>query len=229
MSSRRLSPQKIAQISQRLDTCYPRTELHNREDPLEEAIFIILSSQTDEGKYVETWRAFSNTFPTLESAYLAEHQDVYEAIRRGGLGAWKATRIKNLLRQVLARYDELSLDSLSVLEDTELERELVGFDGISIKSARCIMMYSFGRQVFPVDVHVARIVNRLGFRIPRAGIRTRKYADSIQEQVLPSFRHRLHVNLLQHGRAVCRPRNPRCAACEVRGACRTYERLAKRG
>ena len=30
------------------------------------------------------------------------------------------------------------------------------------KSAYCVMMYSFGRQVFPVDTHAGRVLARLG-------------------------------------------------------------------
>lgn len=219
MAHRKISKQKVIQIAHRLDDAYPRTELHNLQDPLEEAIFILLSSQTNEAKYVSTWYAFSKAFPTPESALSASEEEIYKVICAGGLGRWKARRIKNLLTQVFERYGEISLNKLASLSDFALEKELIKLDGLGIKGARCIMMYSFGRQVLPVDVHVARVVKRLGFIIPHAGNRSREFADGIQEQVPPELRHRLHINLIQHGRTICRPQHPKCKMCIINDIC----------
>jgi DNA (cytosine-5)-methyltransferase 1 len=46
--------------------------------------------------------------------------------------------------------------------DRELEDFLCSLPEIPRKSAYCIMMYSFGRQVFPADTHVGRVLSRLG-------------------------------------------------------------------
>lgn len=218
---RRKPGARIIEIAGRLAASYPSSNLGNRADPLEEAVYIILSSQTDEAKYQETWRAFRRTFPTMRAAAEASRAMIARAIRSGGLARWKAARIKRLLSQVKEATGRYSLRPLSGLDDSALETALLKLDGIGIKSARCVMMYSFGRAVFPVDVHSSRLARRLGFAMPKAGVRTRRYADGIQQQVPPSLRHGMHVNLVQHGRAVCTSRRPKCSACCVNDLCQT--------
>ena len=213
-----LSSRRVRTIAARLRKNHENTNLHNRADPLEEAIFILLSGQTDEAKYLKSWEAFVSKFPTMDSAARARKQSIERAIKEGGLSSWKAVRIKRLLRYVKKRFGRYSLKDLDTLSDVDMERELVKLDGIGIKSARCIMMYSFGRKVFPVDTHVLRICTRLGFHLDGKSPRTRKLADSLQNQVPPELRHRLHINMVQHGRYICRP-TPKCEKCCLRQLC----------
>lgn len=218
MEAKTLQEIQIVEICKILSSSYPVTNLSNREDPLEEAIFILLTSQTDENKYLKTWEKFHNRFPTMENAYKARKLEVYRSIKDGGLGKWKAQRIKNILKYVKKEFGKLSLNSLKDMGDQELENELLKLDGISLKSARCIMMYSFGREVFPVDTHVLRIAKKFGFKIPDYSIKSKKFADAIQEQVPAEFRYRFHVNLVQHGRTICK-KNPKCIICPVNHLC----------
>lgn len=196
----------IPDIYYRLSCNYPDTNLFNRTDPLEEAIFIILTSQTDERKYLQTWESFQLSFPTMQTAAQATLHQISLAIKKGGLGQWKSKCIKNLLQQAVERYGSYSLDSLSHLDDSPLEKELLRLDGIGIKGARCIMMYSFNRDVFPIDTHCSRILKRIGLPFPAASPRSKLYADTIQKQIPNPLRRRLHINLIQHGRAACKPK-----------------------
>jgi endonuclease III len=41
----------------------------------------------------------------------------------------------------------------------------------------------------------------------------------------PEDAYELHINLIRHGRAVCRPR-PRCEECALRRMCPYWRRLA---
>ena len=222
-----LPRKKVTAAARRLEDTYAPTELGNRADPLEEAVFVLLSSQTDERKYQRAWMRFREAFPAMAAAAAASEQSIYEAIQPGGLGRWKAARIKRLIDQVHARFGVLSLDALGALPDAPLEEVLVSLDGVGVKTARCIMMYAFGRQVFPVDVHVNRILSRLGFRYADGAPRSRRYANAMQERVPPALRHRFHVNLLLHGREICRPRHPHCERCVLGDLCR-YFRSRKR-
>lgn len=80
------------------------------------------------------------------------------------------------------------------------------------------MMYSFKREVFPVDTHVLRIVKRVGFRTGDGSIRSARFANIIQEQVPRRYRCRLHVNLVQHGRKICKGK-PNCRICPIGNLC----------
>lgn len=218
--------ERFQRICEVLSEHYPKTELENKRIAILEAIFILLSSQTNENKYFQTWRSFRKNFPRLEDVLCSSPEAIFRAIKDGGLGEWKAKRIWNLLNQVKKKYGRLSLSSLKVLDDYELEKELLKLDGIGIKSARCIMMYSFNRDVFPVDTHVLRITRRLGFVIPRYHYRSKKFADAIQDQVPVGYRHRFHVNLVQHGRAICKTR-PHCSVCPINYLCQYRIKASK--
>lgn len=211
---------EVVEVAKRLDRSYPRTELDNKEDPLDEAVFILLTSQTDEDKYLRSWEKLRTVLPNWQAVVNTSEEAIFDAIKDGGLGRWKAARIMKLMHQTKDLMGEYSLNNLAVLDDASLERTLVSLDGIAIKGARCIMMYSFHRSVFPVDAHVDRIAKRIGFEIPDASNRSKKYANALQEQVPPDLRHRLHVNMIQHGRAICKARKPRCEICTINDICR---------
>lgn len=56
----------------------------------------------------------------------------------------------------------MSLSPLKKMTDSQIEKYLASLPGIGIKTAKCVMMYSFDRLVLPVDTHVWRIATRLG-------------------------------------------------------------------
>ncbi len=45
--------------------------------------------------------------------------------------------------------------------------------------------------------------------------------------VPPRLYYRLHLNLIEHGRAICHARQPHCAPCPLKRVCEYYERRQK--
>jgi endonuclease III len=88
--------------------------------------------------------------------------------------------------------------------------------GVGKKSADCIMMYSLGMDVLPVDIHVSRISQRLG-------LVKKTNNERIQQElelIIPARKRlRYHVNCVQHGRAVCRGQYPKCGICCLSTVC----------
>src|SRR5207253_2203662 len=100
---------------------------------------------------------------------------------------------------------DLTLAYLRDMTDGEAEQFLVSLPGIGPKSARCVMAYALDRQRFAVDTHVHRIFTRLGLHESRG----RKNDHDPFEAIVPNkMRKRLHMNLIHHGRSVCRSQNP---------------------
>jgi endonuclease-3 len=83
-------------------------------------------------------------------------------------------------------------------------------------------MFAFGRPEIPVDTHVHRVGQRLGL-LPE-GVSFDHAHDEIRRVVDPEDDYELHINLIRHGRAVCRPR-PRCEDCDLRRMCPYLRRL----
>src|SRR5205823_804917 len=110
------------------------------------------------------------------------------------------------------------LDYLRVLPTAEAESRLAGLPGVGIKTARCVLMYALNREVFPADVNCLRVMERLGW-IEWRGRRAELLADTAQDLVPPHLRRSLHVDLIQHGRAICTPSNPKCDSCCLQDLC----------
>ena len=103
---------------------------------------------------------------------------------------------------------------------------LVSFDGVGPKTAACVLLFGLGRDVMPVDTHVHRVVGRLGI-VGRPASREATFA-ALSGVVPRGKALSLHVNLVRHGRSVCRARNPRCGDCALAGDCGSRGRHAPR-
>jgi endonuclease-3 len=84
------------------------------------------------------------------------------------------------------------------MADPDCERFLCALPGIGKKAARCIMMYSLDRAVFPVDSHCWRISQRLGWANSntRSGFCTSNNMDRLQEVIPKKLRQSRHVNMV---------------------------------
>lgn len=218
----------ITRIDELLEARYRSADLFNLDDPLEEVVFILLSQQTREPVYRQIYSDLRRHYPRWVDAAAAPLAKVEAVMRPAGFQRRKARQLKQLLRAVAEANRErgigpsgkppgdLTLNFLDGLGDGEAERFLTGLPGIGPKSARCVLSYSLGRAAFAVDTHVHRIFRRLGV-VPSAGRKADH--DPFQEAVPAERRKRLHINLVHHGREVCRSRNERCGECMLVSFC----------
>jgi endonuclease III len=130
----------------------------------------------------------------------------------------KATQIKGAMRNILADTGKLSLAFLSQWDDERVEDYLTSLPGIGVKSARCIMMYSLGRKVFPVDTHAWRVCRRLGLT-PQVPKPTPSMEKDLEAKIPVDLRYTLHVNLVSHGRETCTTYWPKCDKCVLADIC----------
>ena len=95
--------------------------------------------------------------------------------------------------------------------------DLMRLPGVGRKTANLVAAQAFSRDEICVDIHVHRISNRLG--LVRTG--TPAATEDALKLVLPK-KHWREINhlLVALGQTVCRPLNPRCAACSLRNFCR---------
>ena len=110
-----------------------------------------------------------------------------------------------------------SLDHLRELPDDRALDYLTSIKGVGTKTAACVLCFSLGRPVMPVDTHVHRLAKRLGLVPPNAS--PEKAHEILNEIVAPDLRFSLHVQLIRHGRSTCRARRPECGRCEIAGIC----------
>lgn len=212
---------RLAHIDAALEATYgtPEAELGNKPDPLDEAIYIILSFQTNLARVSSTWSRLRAAFPSWDALARAPARDVARILHDGGLHRQKTRTIRRLLAEVRKLAGKYSLDLLRSMDEEEAERLLTRLPGLSWKAARCVLLYSLGRDALPTDSNTFRILKRTGVLSRRAVYRRRSLHDAIQAAVPSNRRRALHVNLVVHGQRTCLPRTPQCAYCPLDANC----------
>lgn len=95
-------------------------------------------------------------------------------------------------------------------------RELLELPGVGRKVANCVLVYAFGRAAIPVDTHVHRITNRLGWVGTRSPEETERALVALVPRRLWPVVNEVFV---AHGKAICRPVGPKCGECPVERWC----------
>lgn len=213
--------QSLNELDLRLEKAYgtPEALLGNKEDPLDEAIYIILSFQTNLARFGAIWDKLKATYPSWEALHRTPVRQVARVLREGGLHRQKSRTLKRLLTEVRRIAGDLSLNLLHNMTDEEAEQILTRLPGLSWKGARCVLLYGLGRNVFPVDGNTFRILKRVGVLRSTAIYRRRYLHDALQAAVPAARRRALHVNLVVHGQRTCLPVAPRCPCCPIRSIC----------
>lgn len=207
-----------AEIHRRLLAVYGAPVWRGRYPPMDELILTFLSQNTSDINSGRAFQALKARYPTWQAVLDAPIGELAETIRSGGLAQRKAPRIQAALRRIWAERGEFAIDFLVDLPVDEALRWLTSFDGVGPKTASIVLLFCFGKAAFPVDTHVGRVTRRLGLAGPKDS------AEKIQglwEALAPAdWFYPLHLNLIRHGREVCRARRPACDRCPLADLCR---------
>lgn len=219
---RRPPRRRVRAIRDRLRELYGRPVNRPHRDPIGELIRTILSQNTNDRNRDVAFERLRERFVSWEAVRDAPPEEVADAIRPGGLSATKAPRIQAVLEQL---GDPPDLGWLERAPRRQSLDFLTSLPGVGRKTAACVLIFSFGIPEIPVDVHVHRVGGRLGLFRRRAPFE--EAHDELMAVVDPADAYELHINLIEHGRAVCRPR-PRCGECALRRMCPYYRSLTAR-
>ncbi len=222
-SWKRPPKRRVRAIRDRLRELYGRPVNHPHGHPIAELVRTILSQNTSDTNRDVAYERLRQRFPLWEEVRDAPVEDVIDAIRPGGLANTKGPRIQAILRELGEPPD---LDWLADAPRDEAIGFLVSLPGVGRKTAACVLIFAFGRPEIPVDTHVYRVGGRLGLFPERASFA--EAHDEMLRVVDPADAYELHINLIRHGRAICRPK-PRCDACALRRMCPYWRRLGRAG
>ena len=192
----------------------PAQEPHR--NPVGELVKTVLSQATNDRNRDVAYAALLTHFPSWEEVRDAPVGELEEAIRPGGLAKQKAPRIQAILEQL---GDPPDLDWTETASREESLEFLLDLPGVGRKTAACVLIFTWGIPEIPVDVHVHRVGGRLGLFPAKASFE--KAHDEMLAIVPPEDAYELHMNLIRHGRTVCRPK-PRCGECALRRMCPWY-------
>ena len=216
---------RFEEIERLLDVDYGPRVLRANGDPLTELVGTILSQNTTDTNTARSLASLRATFPTWEEVMLADTAEVVAAIRSGGLANRKAPRIQAIIREIIARRGDGDLTFLKDVPLDEAKAWLTSLHGVGPKTAACVLLFSLGRPAMPVDTHVHRVSLRLGLVPPGT---TPERTQGVLEALIgrdPDRIYTVHVEMIAHGRRVCRARRPLCGICPLREHCDYDARL----
>jgi len=188
-----------------------------KADPLNMLIATLLSQNTNDRNSHRAYLCLKQKYPTWELVAKESTRKIALAIRSGGMANQKSKRIKKILFEIYRKFGDYDLRFLKRMSDEEIFKLLLEFDGVGIKTAACVLLFSLGRDVFPVDTHIHRICNRLKI------VHNCKTPDKTFEQMrllVPDGKaYSFHTNLIRFGRKICRSNHPLCGLCPLIKEC----------
>jgi len=212
-------------VCERLDEEYGRLTWRSHGEPLGSLVMTILSQHTSDRNSERAYDSLRRRFPDWDAVRTAPVGEIADAIRPGGLADAKAPRIRSVLEQIRERAGTTRLDFLEAMPTEEAKAYLLEFQVVGPKTAACVLMFSLGRPVLPVDTHVFRVSHRLGLIPKRLG--EAKAHDALQALLRPEQVYPFHVHMIRHGRRVCIAQRPRCAACVLSDRCAYFRESSK--
>ena len=157
---------KIRKIIALLGKAYGRPATFRRTEPVGELVRTILSQNTTDKNSLKAFAILKKSFKSWDGLLQAPARRIERLIRHAGLANIKAGRIKEALAEIKRREGRVSLARLKRLGLQGANEYLRSLKGVGPKTAACVLLFSFGRPVMPVDTHIFRVTKRLGL-IPK--------------------------------------------------------------
>ncbi len=206
---------------------YGSPDWGNKSQVIDELVYILLTRRSKIENAQKQFQALKETYATWQAAAFAPPAELKGVIMGGGLEDEKVRYIQGSLQAIFEKFGRLDEADLAGMSDEQLDEFLRQLPGVSQKTADCVLMYVRDVDIFPVDTHCLRVIDRLGLFKPFGfnweQNKNHKEAQKVLRSLLipPHMRGDLHRNLLALGQEVCKPK-PLCHRCELRKFCAFY-------
>lgn len=183
------------------------------DDPWQTLIATILSARSRDETTEIVARDLFEKYPDCHSLASAKIRSIEKLVKRTGFYKTKARRIIQVSQILMQKYGG------EVPSDIDA---LVALPGVGRKTASCVLVYAFGKPAIPVDTHVHRISNRLGWVKTKTPEKTE---TALRKLIREEDWIAINDLLVFHGKNVCKPIRPLCSICRVEQYC--AKRLGK--
>lgn len=182
------------------------------DSPWQILITGILSTRTkDETTDRASLRLFCK-YPTLESLSHADVKEVESLIKPVGFYRQKAINLVKVSEIIVKKFYGSVPDSIE---------ELMELPGVGRKVANIVISYGLGGYGLAVDTHVFRVFKRIG----AVKARRPEEMELKLKSLLPKERwNEVNSYLVEFGKNVCKPVNPKCEECLLKSECAYYRR-----
>lgn len=200
---------RAAAIRTRLAKAYPNARCAlTFSNPLEILVATVLSAQCTDAKVNEVTETLFRKYRSPEDYLASKPGELEQDIHATGFFNQKAKSIRGLAQMLL---EEFGGDVPRSME------EVLRLPGVARKTGNVVLGNAYGIvEGIAVDTHVHRLSWRLGLSNEDDPVKVER--DLIA--IFPK-KHWLTLTylLIEHGRAVCFARNPRCDECVVAKRC----------
>lgn len=226
---------RIEKILKLVNKAYGRPRPLRRTRPVDELIRTVLSQNTNDRNSLAAFAVLKKNFRSWEALLGARAARIARLIRHAGLADIKAGRIKGILLEIKRREGRLNLANLTRLDIGSALEYLRSLKGVGPKTASCVLLFSFGKPVMPVDTHIFRVTKRLGLiasgldieeahrvltAIVPKRLTLRLRSGSSPEHLSRDLIYEFHLGIIEHGRKTCKSQDPRCGSCVLYRICR---------
>jgi len=200
------TPLKILRKQQGLSTMLDR--MGKKYDPFKVLISTILSARAKD----ETTEVIANNlfkkYPTPKKLANAKKSDVIKIVRKIGFFNNKSKNIINTSKMLIKDFKGKVPENLP---------DLITLPGVGRKVANCVLVYAFKQDAIPVDIHVHRISNRLGWVKTKEPEQTER---ALMKLIPKRNWQMLNDTLVAHGKTICTPLSPWCSKCPINKYCK---------
>jgi endonuclease III len=200
---------RAPEIVKRLSKAYPDAHVAlNFTNPLECLIATILSAQCTDERVNKVTADLFVKYRTAEDYLRVPESELAADIKPTGFFNQKTKSIRGACARIVEAYGGKVPDTME---------DLITLPGVARKTANIVLGNSYGIvEGIAVDTHVRRLAERLGFS-------TQKDPDKIEQDLMRLIPRERWFDvtyvLIDHGRAVCVARKPRCEDCPVSDLC----------
>jgi len=196
----------------------------NLPSPLDAIIGTILSQNTNDKNSYRAYKNLKDNFKNWDQLAKLKPSQIEEYIKIAGLGKQKSVAINGILKSLKNKKHRITLNHIKKNSDQEILEELTSYNGVGVKTASCVLLFSLDRNICPVDTHVHRTLNRIG--IVKTNNPEKTFYD-ILDKIPDGVAHSFHTNLIRLGREICKPTNPNCTVCPLLKICKYDQKNLK--
>jgi len=199
---------RISEIIRRLRSAYPEATCSlTYKSPHELLVSTILSAQCTDKRVNQVTPGLFLKYRSVIDFAEANETELAQDIHSCGYHNQKARAIKGSSQIICEDYRGEVPNTLE---------ELVKLPGVGRKTANCVLGTAFGIPSVVIDTHMIRIMNLLQFTQSRS-------PEKIEQDIMLIAQKDAWINLthliIEHGRAICISRRPRCGDCLINDLC----------
>ena len=205
--------ERAQDIAVRLKQMYPKAKCSlDFTNAFELLIATMLSAQSTDARVNIVTKSLFRKYPDPAAFARATQQEMERDVKQTGFYRNKAKAVIAASKAIEERHGG---------EVPATMDELTALPGVGRKTANVVLSNAFKKPVgVVVDTHVARLSGRLGLTENSDAVKIEEdLMKLIPQKEWTSFSHRL----IEHGRAICVARKPKCSECRLNELCPSAE------